>query len=77
MTKQAPKAEFLRAIYKKIDDPDQGLSKDDIPLLELHRLMEGICIKEENDLHLLCDDSRSLMQMLYKTHLVILRAFSH
>lgn len=76
MTKQAPKAEFLRAIYKKIDDPDQGLSKDDIPLLELHRLMEGICIKEENDLHLLCDDSRSLMQMLYKTHLVILRAFS-
>lgn len=76
MTKQAPKREFMQAIYKKIDDPNQGLFDDDIRLLELHRLMEGICIKDENDLHLLCDDSRSLMQMLYKTHLVILRAFS-
>ena len=80
MSKQAPKEEFLEAVAKKIDAPENGdeddrISEDDIPMLELRRLMEGICIKEDNNLHLLCDDPRSLIQMLYGTHLVILRTF--
>lgn len=80
MTKQAPKVKFLEAVEKKIaqsapERPEDCISKEDIPMLELRRLMEGICVKDDTGLHLLCDDARSLMQMLYGTHLVILRAF--
>lgn len=81
MAKQAPKKKFLEAVKKKIETPpaadDSGdrISEEDIPMLELRRLMEGICIKDGTELRLLCDDSRSLMQMLYGTQLVILRAF--
>lgn len=80
MSKQAPREKFLEAVAKKIDAPENGdegdcISEDDVPMLELRRLMEGICVKEGHDLHLLCDDPRSLMQMLYRTHLVILRTF--
>lgn len=45
-------------------------------ILKAQRLMEGVCVKEDEQLHLLCDDQRSLMRSLYKTRLVILRAFS-
>lgn len=81
MSKQSPEKEFIQAVNKKIaatengDEEDDGISEDDIPMLRLHRLMEGICVKDGAELHLLCDDPRSLMQMLCGTHLVILRAF--
>ena len=80
MSKQAPREKFLEAVAKKIAAPENGdegdcISEDDVPMLELRRLMEGICVKEGQDLHLLCDDPQSLMQMLYRTHLVILRTF--
>lgn len=80
MTKQAPIERFREAVERKIeqsapDKPEDCISKEDIPMLELRRLMEGICVKDDTGLHLLCDDARSLMQMLYGTHLVILRAF--
>lgn len=80
MSKQAPREKFLEAVKKKIAAVEKGdggdcISVDDIPMLELRRLMEGICVKDNKELHLLCDDPRSLMQMLYGTHLVILRAF--
>lgn len=80
MSKQAPREKFLETVKKKIAATENGdagdcISEDDIPMLELRRLMEGICVKDSTDLHLLCDDPRSLMQMLYGTHLVILRAF--
>lgn len=80
MAKQAPEEKFLEAVQKKIKDSssvgsDDCISEEDIPMLKLHRLMEGICVKDGVNLHLLCDDSRSLMQMLYGTQLVVLRAF--
>lgn len=80
MAKQAPKEKFFEAVKKKIEIPgttgsDDCISLEDIPMLELRRLMEGICVKDSTGLHLLCDDSRSLMQMLYGTQLVILRVF--
>ena len=43
-------------------------------MLELRRLTEGICVKDDMGLRLLCDDARSLMQMLYGTHLVIFKS---
>lgn len=44
---------------------------------KLHRLMDGICVydKEKNDVHLLCDDERSLMQSLHGKTMVVLRSF--
>lgn len=80
MSKQAPEKEFEKAVLKKIetsssDSTDDCISEEDIPMLKLHRLMEGICVKDGTKLNLLCDDSRSLMQTLYGTQLIILRAF--
>lgn len=78
MTKEAPEKEFEDAVYKQItaDTGEEGISKEDMPILKAQRLMEGVCVKEDEQLHLLCDDQRSLMRSLYKTRLVILRAFS-
>ena len=78
MTKEAPEKEFEDAVYKQIaaDKGEEGISKEDMPILKAQRLMEGVCVKEDEQLHLLCDDKRSLMRTLYKTRLVILRAFS-
>lgn len=39
------------------------------------RLMECICVKDKDDIHLLCEDKRSLMQTLYNLNIVILRAY--
>lgn len=78
MTKEAPEKEFEDAVYKQItaDTGEEGISKEDMPILKAQRLMEGVCVKEDEQLHLLCDDQRSLMRSLYKTRLVILCAFS-
>lgn len=37
--------------------------------------MECICVKDGEKLHLLCDDSRSLMRTLYNEKLVLLRVY--
>ncbi len=84
MSKHTPSKIFEAAIEDSISrassadgmtSSDHGpIQIDDIPQLKRRRLMEGICVAD-NDLHLLCDDYRSLMQVLYNQTLVILRAF--
>ena len=44
-------------------------------MLQARRLMECICVKEGDDLHLLCDDKRSMMQTMYKLKLAIFRTY--
>lgn len=81
MSKQIPQKEFDEVIRQKIregnkqPDASDNITEDDIPMLQRNRLMECICVKDGSDMHLLCDDPRSLMQSIYNMHLVILRAF--
>lgn len=76
MTKEAPEKEFEDAVYKQINNNQEEITQEDIPMLKAQRLMEGVCVKDGEQMHLLCDDKRSLMGALYKTRLVILRTFS-
>ena len=74
MSNQVPIEEFMQEIEKKIEKKE--FTKDDIPLLKLSRLMECISIIErDGSIHLLCDDSRSLMRKMYNSNLVILRSY--
>ena len=82
MSKHAPKEIFDKAVMEMIKAGDEEVDgvapvqSEDIPLLQERRLMEGICIKDkEGEPHLLCDDPRSLMQVLYNQQFVVLRAF--
>lgn len=76
MSKQVPYDEFCKALAEKRsheedDDPEDG----NVPSPILSRLMECISIKEADDIHLLCDDQRSLMRTMCKSTLVILRSY--
>ncbi|MBQ2634767.1 MAG: hypothetical protein IJF88_09370 [Oscillospiraceae bacterium] len=80
MSKHAPKDVFEDAINADVMSSDSeagagSIDSKDIPGMRRRRLMEGICVKDGDDLHLLCDDSRSLMRALYNQQLVVLRAF--
>lgn len=81
MSKQIPQKKFDEIIQQKIHegnrqpDASDSISEEDIPMLQRNRLMECICVKDGRDIHLLCDDPRSLMQNIYNMNLVILRAF--
>lgn len=80
MSKHAPKDVFEDAINADVMSSDceagaGSIDSKDIPGMRRRRLMEGICVKDGDDLHLLCDDSRSLMRALYNQQLVVLRAF--
>lgn len=63
-----------KLIEKEKESPESKEAEEDS---KLHRLMDGICVydKEKNDVHLLCDDERSLMQSLHSKTMVILRTF--
>lgn len=74
MTKQAP-IEFFRDQLAEKKDGDPA-SDENIPNPESSRLMECISVKEaDGSIHLLCDDSRSLMRTMYNSTLVILRSY--
>ena len=76
MSKQVPHKEFIEAINNKKSKDESVVSEEDIPDLELWRLMECICVKDmDGSLHLLCDDRRSLMQYMYNSTLAILRTY--
>ena len=80
MSKQIPEEQYETIIKNRIrqynDKPDESQSLEDIiPDLKARRYMECICVKDGRDIHLLCDDYRSLMQQLYNTNLVLLRAY--
>ena len=80
MSKHAPKEQFDVAVKEaiRLSDEEGGegsIDTKDISDMYTRRLMEGICVKDDGELHLLCDDSRSLMRVLYNQQLAILRAF--
>ncbi len=80
MSKHSPKDVFETAVRAAVTASDEeagegSIDSKDIPEMHTRRLMEGICVKEGDELHLLCDDPRSLMRALYNQQLVVLRAF--
>ena len=77
MTKQVPFDIFCAALDAMKEDGNDGvLSDGDIANAKLSRLMECISIKEsDGDVHLLCDDSRSLMRTMYNATLVMMRSY--
>lgn len=81
MSKQIPSKKYEEYLESLIDSGNQhpqdedAVTREDLPLLRARRLMECICIKDGNELRLLCDDHRSLMRQLYDTQLVLLRVF--
>lgn len=77
MSKQTPYEEFLEEINKqKGKEADTEIVEDEFPQLILSRMMECISVLEEDgSMHLLCDDSRSLMQKMHNSNLVLLRSY--
>ena len=80
MSKHTTKDHFHAAVQEDVKtlDSETGettINDKDISEMYIRRLMDGICVKDKEELHLLCDDSRSLMQVLFNQQLVILRAF--
>ena len=59
---------------KRPNDPD-SVTEEDSTMLQARRLMECICVKEGDDIHLLCDDKRSMMQTMYNLKLAIFRTY--
>ncbi|MDD4390337.1 MAG: HD domain-containing protein [Eubacteriales bacterium] len=88
VTEEKFKTAFFESAQKENDDRQNASmeNKDELTVAIKQdyqkalglRLMEGICIVENGapqELHLLCDDNRSLMRQLYDTTLVLLRAY--
>lgn len=81
MTKTVPVQLYEKSLEKcsKQNEPDDAEDKEYIDIFKeerlKQRLMEGICVCDDGDLHLLCDDNRSLMQHLYSVNIVLMRAF--
>lgn len=78
MSSQVPEKVFDEQIEKELRSTHCDYTREDVPQMKLSRLMEGICIREneeDTELHLLCDDPRSLMQQLYNSTVVILRSY--
>lgn len=74
MTNQVPIKEFLKALGNTGEN--DASADEGVPDPELSRLMECISVKEsEEDIHLLCDDPRSLMHIMYNSTLVMLRSY--
>lgn len=81
MSKQMKQKDFDEQLQKLVDagnaHPEDAdvTTEDDLPALRARRFMECICVKDGEKLHLLCDDSRSLMRTLYNEKLVLLRVY--
>ncbi len=77
MTKNVPYEKFIEAIERNIPEELQDDKEKYIKNKVLSRYMEGICVcnNRNEEIHLLCDDDKSLMKQLYGTNLVIFRAF--
>lgn len=79
ITKHIPYNDFISNL-RMPEETDVELSqqefKDYKNGMNTLRLMEGICVDNgDGELHLLCDDRRSLMQHLHSTQLVIMRSY--
>ena len=78
MSSQMPYDAFVAAAKEKqtAREGSSEINEQEISDLELWRLMECICVREQDgELHLLCDDHRSLMRKLYNTNFVVLRTY--
>lgn len=75
MTKQIPYKIFEKACKEIKKQNNEKLTEADISNMRLSRLMECISVKDNDDIHLLCDDQRSLMKNMYNSTLVILRSY--
>jgi hypothetical protein len=81
ISKQIRQDDFDRMLQTKIEednkrpnDPDI-VTEEDNSMLQARRLMECICVKDGDKLHLLCDDKRSMMQTMYNLKLAIFRTY--
>lgn len=78
MTKQMPIEEFRSVLKQRTDGYEEASPENEslTPSYEASRLMECLSVKEaDGTIHLLCDDSRSLMRQMYASTLVILREY--
>ena len=78
MTNQMKLQDFEDAVNAELDEnhADEEERKAEMLRLKTSRLMECICVRDyDGDLHLLCDDERSLMQTLHNQTLVVLRSY--
>ncbi len=76
MSKHVPYEEFKEHLDRS-NETEDGEALDENYKNEqiVNRLIDGICIKDGDNLHLLCDDERSLMRKLYNNHLVVMRSY--
>lgn len=78
MTKHIPYYKYM-SLLKIPEETNDALSNTEFETYKINmntlRLMDGICVEDSNDLHLLCDDKRSLMQQMCDTKLVIMRSY--
>ena len=81
MSKQIPEKDFENILKQLVEEGNKNpedpyqTSQEDLEKLRERRLMECICVKDEDNIHLLCEDKRSLMQVLYNLNIAILRAY--
>lgn len=75
MSSQIPEKLFL----KLLDDPNSEIkTPEDRERKMVDRMMECISVCDHNgDVHLLCDDPRSLMRTMYRQTVVILRSYKY
>lgn len=75
ITKHVPEKVFKNRLLEIKKNMPEEIDEEDFLL---HRLMDGICVYDpgvSNDVHLLCDDPKSLMQYLYGKKLIVLRSY--
>ena len=81
ITKQVKNTDFedyLNKIFFSSKDEecdDCKFSEEDKNNLKIRRFMECVCVSENGNIKLLCDDERSLIFSIYNLKLVILRFF--
>ena len=81
ISKQIRQKDFDEILKAKIEEDNKRpndldiVTEEDNAMLQARRLMECICVKEGDDLHLLCDDKRSMMQTMHKLKLAIFRTY--
>ena len=78
ITKHIPKVEYDKNL-KQPEETNSSLTNEEykefVEQKAARRLMDGISVADNNEINLLCDDRRSLMQQLCKTSLVVVRSY--
>lgn len=81
MSKQIHQKDFDVLIAEKMQESSKSPEKfceDDGEMWQERLRMECICVREDNgEIHLLCDDNRSLMRQLYNTNIAVFRTYKY